>query len=152
MKQSSRTRLSIGFLCYLISCAVVIGVMIAWPEARLVRMALAGGALILTLAFMLTYHIGTRGDWRKSDIGVHLMVFGLTNAIVLTLVVISFLGWLPIWLGPAISAATYLTIGWLFGWRTVIMDGYLHAGPPTAPDPEPDEDADDYRNGYPPHA
>ena len=125
MRRSSKIRLFLGFLLYLASCAVVVGVMVALPDNRVVRVALVALAFVSTLLFMVTYHFGTRGYWRKSDIGVHLMTFGLTNALVLTYVLLAFLGWIPLVVLPYLSALTYWTIAWLFGWRTVIMRGYL---------------------------
>lgn len=140
MRQSSKTRLSIGFLAYLLTAAAVVALLMFTDEAKWIRLALAAGALAMTLAFMLTYHLGTRGGWRRSDIGVHLMVFGATNGAVLAFVVLAFLGVLPVAVMPYISALTYLTVGWLFGWRTVIMDGYLRGG--SAPHSRKHEDPD----------
>lgn len=151
MRQSSKTRLTFGLLAYLLSAGAVVLLLILTGGAPWVRMALAIGALVMTLAFMTTYHLGTRGAWRRSDIGVHLMVFGLANGIILAFVVLAFLGALPMAVLPYFSALTYLTVGWLFGWRTVIMDGYLRGGP-DEPDSEDVDDSEDYRNGYPPRA
>lgn len=126
--QASRIRLFLGFLLYLASCAAVVGVMLALPDDWIVRTVLVGVALLVTVTFMVSYHVGTHGYWRRSDIGVHLMTFGLTNAIVLAYVLLAFLGWIPLELLPFLSALTYWTLSWLFGWRTVIMLGYLRSG------------------------
>ena len=53
------------------------------------------------------------------------MTFALTNAIVLSYVLLAFLGWIPLSVLPFLSALTYWTLAWLFGWRTTLMLGYL---------------------------
>jgi hypothetical protein len=125
---ASKVRLIVGFLLYLASCTGVVGLMLVLPENRWVRATLVGVALLATVLFMVSYHVGTRGYWRRSDIGVHLMTFALADAIVLAYVAAAFLGWIPLAVLPYLSALTYLTIAWLFGWRTVIMRGYLRGG------------------------
>jgi hypothetical protein len=117
--------LLVGFLSYLFTCAAVVVLLVVLPDGRWVRVALAGVAFVASLTFMAAYHFGTSGDWRRSDIGVNLMIFGLTNAIVMGFVVAAFLGWIPVIILPFFSALTYLTVAWLEIWRTVIMTGYL---------------------------
>jgi hypothetical protein len=124
----SKVRLFLGFLLYLASCAAVVGVMLALPDSRWLRVTLCGVALLVVAGFMLSYHFGTHGYWRRSDIGVHLMTFGLANAVVLSYVLMAFLGWIPLEALPFLSALTYWTLTWLFGWRTVIMVNYLRGG------------------------
>lgn len=127
--KASRTRLLVGFLLYIASSAAVVGLMVALgDDNRLIRVALVGVAWVATSVFMVTYHVGTKGYWRKSDIGVHLMSFALANWLVLLYVLLAFLGWIPLVVLPYLSALTYWTIAWLFGWRTVIMRGYLRGG------------------------
>ena len=125
MRHSSKARLLVGFLAYLLTCAGVVTALALLPaDARWVRLVLAVAAFVAALLFMVSYHVGSRGAWRRSDIGVHLMTFGLTNAIVMAFVVLAFLGWIPAIVLPFFSALTYLTVAGLFAWRTVIMVGY----------------------------
>ena len=128
VRRSSKTRLLVGFLSYLLTCAAVVVLLVVLPDGRWVRVCLAGVAFVASLTFMTAYHFGTAGGWRRSDIGVNLMVFGLTNAIVTGFVVATFLGWIPVVILPFFSALTYLTVAWLEIWRTVIMTGYLRRG------------------------
>ena len=129
VKRSSKVRLLVGFLAYLLTSAAVVVLMAGWPDdVSWLRVTLAAVAFIASLTFMAAYHFGTSGDWRRSDIGVNLMIFGLTNAIVIGFVVAAFLGRIPAAVFPYFSALTYLTVAWLEIWRTVIMTGYLRRG------------------------
>ena len=127
MRRSSKARLLFGVLAYLLACAGVVLLMVVLPDDgdRLLRVGLAALAWAASMTFMTVYALGTEGDWRKSDIGVNLMIFGATNAIVMGFVVAAFLGWIPAVVFPFFSALTYLTVAWLEVWRTKIMAGYL---------------------------
>lgn len=42
---------------------------------RIALVGLVGLTTILAVAFLVTYHVQTRGDWRRSQMGRHLFVF-----------------------------------------------------------------------------
>lgn len=130
VRRSSKVRLLVGFLAYLLTCVGVVVLMTVSSDNtdRWLRVTLAAVAFLSSVVFMVAYHFGTRGGWRASDIGVNLMIFGLTNTIVMGFVVAAFLGWIPLIVFPFFSALTYLTVAWLENWRTVIMLGYLRRG------------------------
>lgn len=157
MRRASKVRLAAGFACYLLSAGAAVWLMAVVAEPRWVRFALAVTALVTTIVFMVAFHLSTEGGWRRTDIGVHLMVFAAGNALILLYASLAFFGVIPTdWL-PYLSGLTYLTVAWLFGWRTSIMDSYQSRGEgrqvtdPDPPNPD-DDDQDDYVNGYPPKA
>ena len=130
MKRASKKRLLVGLGVYLLASLVLVLVMLLVPDEfdHWLRAGLAASALVSALLFMAAYQVGTRGRWRDSDIGVHLMTFAFTDAMVLLYVVLAFFGLIPLIVLPFLGALTYMTLAWLFGWRTVIMRGYMRRG------------------------
>lgn len=112
-------RLAVGFALYLLSVAAVCWLVFLFD--RPTRVGVLVLAWLMTALFVGGYHRWTHGHWRDSRHGVHIMTFSSAVLLVLSYVLLAFAGLIPLWFLPYLSAITYLTMAWLFGWRYALM-------------------------------
>jgi len=79
-----------------------------------VLLAVAAVALI---AFPFCYHLTTRGSWRTSVMGWHLMSFMGVLGLVMTFAILNFAIDLPEWVRPL----TWFLVGAVAWWRLVLL-------------------------------
>jgi len=77
-------------------------------------LAIAATALI---AFPFCYHLTTRGSWRKSVMGWHLMSFMGVLGLVMTFAILNFAIELPEWVRPL----TWFLVGAVAWWRLILL-------------------------------
>lgn len=84
----------------------------------ILRVVAVLAAAVPLIAFPITYQITTRGAWRKSVMGRHLMAFmGALGAVMVLTVWGMFAGDLPRWIGPV----AWLVIASVSWWRLLLL-------------------------------
>lgn len=114
----TRTTL-IGLALYLACTASLF--FIPDENLRVVRATLTGLTFLVILLFIISYHVMTRGHWRDSVHGVHIMAFSVAMDLIMLFLVLALFSLIPMWLLPIIGAWIYLTVLFLFLWRWVIL-------------------------------
>jgi hypothetical protein len=106
-----------GLLGWILTLAVGF-LFVSYPATR---PTLAVFAILSALWFVLRYQTRTKGHWRDTVHGRHVMTFSLACVIILTYACLNLLGLIPAWLVPYLGVLTYATLGWLFLWRNAIL-------------------------------
>jgi amino acid transporter len=87
----------------------------------IVSLAFVVLAFIAASVFMLRYQMRTRGHWRDTPYGVHLMVFSGACVAIFVYTMLSTTGVVPEFLRPWFRSVIFLSMAFLFGWRTVLL-------------------------------
>lgn len=143
---ASPERVVCGVALYLLGLAGVLAA-VYWLPWGLVGPVASGSAALAAGLFVTAYHFRTRGHWRDTETGVHMLTFSATCAAIMLYVTMRLLGFVPVVLQAYGSAVIYVTVASLFVWRLRV---FLRVQ--RRPRDEDVDDAEDYRNGYPPRA
>lgn len=90
-----------------------------WVEV--VQVALIGVSLLSAVLFCVLYQVWTKGHWRDTKYGAHLMWFTGICALILLYAFLSRLGFIPHSWRPYAGSVVYLSIAVLFPWRLLLL-------------------------------
>jgi chromate transport protein ChrA len=92
---------------------------VTWAEIlRVVAVALA---FVMPAAFCTCYHLWTRGHWKDSRYGVHLMVVSGVDALIVLYVLLAMLDVVPLSWRPYSGFIIYLSFAGTFLWRLILL-------------------------------
>lgn len=74
-------------------------------------------AAVALVAFPFAYHLTTRGHWRDTAMGWHLMAYNAVMALVVSFAILNFAVHLPDWFRPL----TWLMVGAVAWWRLILL-------------------------------
>jgi hypothetical protein len=97
--------------------------------AVVVGNVLAFASLVLAVAFIVAYHLTSRGAWRNNPMGRHMMAFAAVDAVVLGLSCIRAIGGASLntdWFA-ALRTITFLGVPWVFAWRLWLLRSTVRA-------------------------
>jgi hypothetical protein len=80
-------------------------------------------AAVALIAFPICYHVTTRGAWRGTRVGVHLMAFMGVLGMVMLFAIANFVFDLPDWVRPF----AWLCIAVVSWWRVVLLFVIQHS-------------------------
>lgn len=135
-----------GLVLYLLGLAGVLAAAY-WLPWSVVGPVASGSAALAASVFVAAYHFGTRGHWRDTETGVHMMTFSAACAAIMLYVTLRLLGFVPTVLQPFGSAVIYVTVASLFAWRLRVFLRVQRRDRR-----ERLADSEDYRDGHPPRA
>jgi hypothetical protein len=75
--------------------------------------------------FVVVYHWTTRGDWRRTPVGRHLMAFTANLGALFVLIVVARL-WPDYPLRPQITLVFFAAVVAQLAWRCVLLHRYQH--------------------------
>lgn len=90
---------------------------------------LAFGSCALAVAFMIAYHVTSRGAWRTNPMGRHMMAFAAVDAAVLGLSCIRAIFGASVdthWFA-ALRIVTFFGVPWVFAWRLWLLRSSVRA-------------------------
>lgn len=114
-----RSTALIGLVVYLLATLSLF--FVPDEHLRLVRAILTLITFVVIVGFCISYHVMTRGHWKDTVHGVHIMVFSLAFALIMAFIVLALFGLIPMWLLGVLGAWIYLTVMFLWLWRWVIL-------------------------------
>lgn len=114
-----RRNVILGWLSYVL-CVMVL-FFIPAESQRLARGVLVAATFLVIVGFCISYHVTTRGHWRDTIHGVHIMVFSAATGLIMAFLILGLFGLIPMWLVPILGGWIYLTEFYLFAWRWAIL-------------------------------
>ena len=119
MNRPKRQTTIAGLVLYLLCVTSLF--FIADDRLRIVRAVLTLLNFLVIAGFCISYHVETRGHWKDTIHGVHIMTFSLAFALMFAFVSLALFGMIPMWLLGILGAWIYLTVLFLWLWRWAIL-------------------------------
>ena len=119
MSRPKRSTTIAGLVLYLLCVGSLF--FIDDDHLRTVRAVLTLVNFLVITGFCISYHVETRGHWRDTIHGVHIMTFSLAFALMFAFICLALFGLVPMWLLGKLGAFIYLTVLFLWLWRWAIL-------------------------------